>query len=205
MSLFTIDELLPKFKTAEQETAGKDASLSASFLAFHQRKISNVKQLAGKLPNWNEGLFLWTDRSFNAFTFIPFVIAEEGAIQELVVTTYSISIEILDSLVQLLDEGKIGKVSLFISDSLRHRIPRVNDHLQRLIQARPALEAHFAWNHSKVILIRTEWCWLVVEGSGNFAKNAQFEQYALFNNRELYEFRKQCIEDGFNAGATQGD
>ncbi len=204
MSLFTLEDLRPKFATGELEQ-GKEAALTASFLALHRRKIENVKQLAGKLPVWNEGLFLWTDRSFNAFTFIPFVIAEEGVIEEVLITTYSLSIEILDALCQLLDDKKLLQVDLFISDSLRHRIPKTADHLQRIVGQRSNLRASFAWNHSKIILLKTSWSWFVVEGSGNFAKNAQFEQYAIFNSKELYEFRKQCITDGFYRESAEGN
>lgn len=204
MSLFTLDELLPK-GTANALEQGKEAALTASFLALHQRKIHALKELAGKLPVWNEGLFLWTDRSFNAFTFIPFILAEEGRIEEVLITTYSLSVEILDSLCQLLDEKKILQVDLFISDSLRHRIPKTADHLQRLVGQRSNLRASFAWNHSKIILLKTSWSWFVVEGSGNFAKNAQYEQYVIFNNKELYEFRKQCITDGFYGQPAEGN
>lgn len=202
--LFTLSDLQPQQQAGIPQS--RDAALSAQFLAFHHQKIGKLQELGGKLPMWNEGLFLWTELSFNAFTFIPYIIQNEGPIQELVITSYSVSIEVLNALVQLIDEGKIGRVRLFVSDSIRSRLPRVADLLDSLIRKRPnSLEAHFAWNHSKVMLAKTTHDWFVVEGSGNFAKNAQFEQYAVFNNYELYQFRIKCIEDGFNARTAEDD
>lgn len=203
--LFTLDELKPQGATGGIPQS-RDAALSCQFLAFHRQKIGKLQDLGGKLPMWNEGLFLWTELSFNAFTFVPYIIQNSGAIVELVITSYSISIEVVNALMQLVDEGKIQKVRLFISDSIRHRLPRVADLLDSLIRARAAsLEVRYAWNHSKILLAKTEWDWLVMEGSGNFAKNAQFEQYAVFNSAELYQFRLQCIEDGFNARSAEAD
>lgn len=174
--LFTLDELKPQGATGGIPQS-RDAALSCQFLAFHRQKIGKLQDLGGKLPMWNEGLFLWTELSFNAFTFVPYIIQNSGAIVELVITSYSISIEVVNALMQLVDEGKIQKVRLFISDSIRHRLPRVADLLDSLIRARAAsLEVRYAWNHSKILLAKTEWDYLVMEGSGNFAKNAQFEQ-----------------------------
>lgn len=202
--LFDITDLQPN-KSIPADKPGRDAGLTAQFLAFHHQKIGKLKELSGKLPLWNEGLFLWTDRSFNAFSFIPYLIQNDGIIHELVITSYSVSIEILNAICQLMDEGKILKARLFISDSIRSRLPRVADLLDSLLRARQNLEAYFAWNHSKIMLAKTQWNWFVLEGSGNFAKNAQFEQYALFNSPDLYNFRLKCIEDGFNARPAEAD
>lgn len=202
--LFDITDLQPN-NGIPTEVPGRDASLTYKFLAFHHQKIGKLKELAGKLPIWDEGLFCGPDRSFNAFTFIPYIIEHEGVIQELVITSYSVSIDVLNAICQLMDEGRIRKVRLFISDSIRSRLPRVTDLLDSLILARSNLEVFYAWNHSKILLAKTEWSWLIVEGSGNFAKNAQFEQYVVFNSRNLYDFRLKCIEDGFNARPAEAD
>lgn len=203
--LFTLDELRPQGQTSGIPES-RDAALSCQFLAFHRQKIGKLQGLGGKLPMWNEGLFLWTELSFNAFTFVPYIIQNAGFIVELVITSYSISIEVINALMQLIDDGQIKRVRLFISDSIRSRLPRVADLLDSLIRVRSAaLEVHYAWNHSKIMLAKTEWDWFVMEGSGNFSKNAQFEQYAVFNQAELYQFRLQCIEDGFNARSAEAD
>lgn len=202
--LFDFADLQPS-KGIPADIPGRDAALTAQFLAFHHQKIGKLKELAGKLPNCDEGLFLWTNRSFNAFTFIPYIIEHEGVIHELIITSYSVSIDVLNAICQLMDEGRVHRVRLFISDSIRSRLPRVTDLLDSLILARANLEVRYAWNHSKILLAKTEWSWLVVEGSGNFAKNAQFEQYAVFNSRNLYDFRLKCIEDGFDNRPAEAD
>ena len=52
----------------------------------------------------------------------------------------------------------------------------------------------YAWNHSKVQLIKSNGNYFVVEGSGNFSENAANEQYIFLNNEYVYKFRKGCFD-----------
>lgn len=180
----------------ENKTSVDDSNSSmlvARFLRVHDYKIKSIKELAGKLPEDGEIYFLWTVKSFNAFTFIPFVIKENGIIEELTIATYSISTRIVDALMKLIDKGKVLKVHIVISDSLQYRLPRVHDHLSALTRDRKEITVCYGWNHAKIALIRSGDFNLAVEGSGNFGENAQHEQYIFYNLKASYEFRKQEI------------
>ena len=166
------------------------------FLLLHYARINTVKQLIGKLPQEGHAKFLWTVNSFNAFTFIPLIIKERGTIDELIIATYSINIRIIDALVRLIDRGMITRVEIFISDSIRTRLPRVYDHLMAITEQKP-VNVHYAWNHAKFSLIRSGDDHYIVEGSGNFGENAQHEQYVFVKSKTLFEFRKDEI-NGIN-------
>jgi hypothetical protein len=171
------------------------------FLQLHNARVESVKQLAGRLPSEGEIFFLWTVNSFNAFTFIPFIIREAGVIHHLVLSTYSINIRIIDALIRLLDHGKILKVDIFISDSVRSRLPKVYDYLISLCEKYP-VTVRYCWNHSKIALIRTDSDHFCVEGSGNWGENAQHEQYVFLNSKSVFEFRKNEILYGINDSAV---
>jgi hypothetical protein len=132
-------------------------------------------------------------KSFNAFTFIPYIIKAAGIIDELHIATYSISIRIVDALMKLIEHGKVMRVDLLISDSLQYRLPRVHDHLQALTTNRKEIVVRYAWNHSKIALIRVGDAHYGVEGSGNFGENAQHEQYIFFRSKNIFQFRKEEI------------
>jgi hypothetical protein len=87
------------------------------------------------------------------------------------------------------------RVYILISDSIKFRVPKVADQLQHLTQVYPGgLIVNFAWNNSKITLIKTAHAYYIAEGSGNWSENSANEQYILANNEQLYEFRRGCIK-----------
>jgi hypothetical protein len=187
--LFKLDEL--KDGTSIPDNSG---ILVDRFLQAHDHKIEGLRQLMGKLPGEGDIYFIWTLKSFNAFTFIPYIIKHEGDIRELTIATYSISTRIVDALMKLLSRNRVQKVHLLISDSIQYRLPRVHDHLMALTRDHDQISVCYAWNHSKIALIRTMDNHYIVEGSGNFGENAQHEQYILVNSEKVYNFRKTDID-----------
>lgn len=202
-SLFSFNELQKSKVNEDQSTVSKDDIKRDNFMNIHTAKVETLKELNGRLPQCGEIFFLWTINSFNAFTFIPYIIKECGQIDYLLITTYSINRRIVDSLTRYIDKGKIKRVELFISDSIKFRMPRIFDHLSSLAAHRKdVFSVYYSWNHSKVALIEAGGHYFDVEGSGNFSENAQHEQYVFTNSREVYDFRKHWIIDEFNRGTN---
>lgn len=184
----------------EDQQEDKSGILTEKFLAIHTERIENIKKLTCGIPQDGKIAFLWTVNSFNAFTFIPYIISECGIIDELIISTYSINIRIIDALIRLIDRGKILQVDIFISDSIKSRIPKVYEHLSAQVEKRGSIiRVHYAWNHSKIALIRSGDQFFDVEGSGNWGENAQHEQYIFLNSRSVFEFRKNEILHGTDA------
>ena len=181
-------------RTAKKDPGENSSVLRDNFLQLHEFRVETLKELAGRLPAPGEMFALWTLKSFNAFTVIPFLIKECGRIDLLCISTYTINRRIIDSLIKKMDHGTILQVKLFISDSLKYRMPRVVDHLSSMISTRSErISAHYGWNHSKITLAMAGDQYFVMEGSGNWGENAQYEQYTFFNDRRLYDFRMNCI------------
>jgi len=202
MKLFSLDELT---KPTQEVPGDKSAKLRDTFLNQHERKVITLKELIGKLPGENEFIAIWTLKSFNAFTFIPWLIKELGIIENLAISTYTINRRIIDSLIKKIDQGKILNVTLFISDSLKFRMPKAVDHLASLVSQRDNIKVNYAWNHSKITLVNTADHYFVIEGSGNWSKNAQYEQYIFFNNEKLYNFRLNCITNDLQPGTNSSN
>lgn len=148
------------------------------------------------LPEQQEAFFIWTVNGFNAFTFIPYILSTSGKISELVISTYSINIKIIDSLSGYLKDGMIDSVYILISDSAKFRIPAVIDHLEQFgLSYKEKVKVRYAWNHSKVSLIRSGDHHFIIEGSGNFSENSRHEQYVFLNSEQIFNFRKKWITD----------
>ena len=166
----------------------------SKYLLTHYEKIKNLDNELKRLPSAEEFFFLQSDTSFNAFTFIP-LIGKKESIQELHASTYSISRNVIDALIQLHDEGIIEQITLMISDSLIKRNPKTIDYLNALISSRGNFKVIYSWVHAKVCICKTAANNYTIEGSGNWASNALYEQYVFANSKSLYDFRKTLFTD----------
>lgn len=57
-------------------------------------------------------------------------------------------------------------------------------------------------NHSKILLLRTEQNFYVIETSSNLNENPKMEQFSFENDKELYDFYKSIFEGIENAANT---
>lgn len=190
--LFSLSELNQKVEDVKRNEQDKSELVRIKFLNKHYTKVDNLKSLMGSFPSPGEAFFIWTLNSFNAFTFIVYVIKTCGKIEDLTLSTYSLNERILNSLIKWYDKGEILRVNISIAESIKHRMPRVYDQLKIQSQTRN-FNIRYTWNHSKVTLMKTGDHHFVVEGSGNFSENAMYEQYMFMNDRQLFDFRKNCI------------
>lgn len=191
---FDIGEMMskPDMKGEESGLKAKDSNskaLRVRFDAMHEQKISTLKMLCGRLPEENEVFFLETTNSFNAFTFIVYLLKHAGRIDELLIKTYSINIRILDSLSARIRKNEIGDICLYIAESIRYRMPKVKDQMETMTREMNNFQVEYSWTHQKVITARIGEAFYVVEGSGNFSENSAEEQYIFMRSKRIYEFR----------------
>lgn len=164
----------------------------SKYIASHFQKIQSLENDLSKVPTADEFFFLQSDKAFNAFTFIPFV-AKTYPVKELYASTYSISRKVIEALIELHDKGMIEQITLLISESMIKRNPTTIENLKAMCTTRPNIKVLYAWSHAKVCLLKTHDFHFVIEGSGNWAENAHYEQYVFANSKGLYDFRKQLF------------
>lgn len=196
---FNIQEILakPDMKGEESQLSTKETnskSLRIRFDEMHEHKIATIKMLCGRLPEENEVFFLESTNSFNAFTFIVYLLKHAGRIDDLYIATYSINTRILDSLSTRIRNNEIGDICLYIAESIRYRMPKVKDQLDMMIKAMDNFQVEYAWTHKKVIAARVGDAHYMIEGSGNFSENSAEEQYIFMRSKRIYEFRTGHID-----------
>jgi len=186
------------FDITEKKTVSKKENSSdhhiAKYLLAHYEKIKNLDKDLKRLPSADEFFFLQSDVQFNAFTFILFM-SKYGRIKKLHATTYSINRKVIDALIQLYDKGQIEQIEVLVSDSLKSRNPSVIDYLNAQLLHRPNFKIKYTWVHAKVSLMETDHGYYVIEGSGNWAANAQYEQYLFTQSKGLYDFRMKLFTE----------
>lgn len=165
---------------------------TSKYVANHFQKIQSLENDLNRIPTEDEFFFLQSDKAFNAFTFIPFV-AKIFPVKELYASTYSISRKVIEALIEMHDKGMIEQITLLISESMIKRNPVTIENLKAMCLTRPNVKVLYAWSHAKICIMKTEDFHFVIEGSGNWAENAHYEQYVFANSLGLYNFRKQLF------------
>ncbi len=196
MMLFGPEELdaIPSDEHVNDQK-GKQGIHKSRLNKYDTITIENLQDLTGQLPAPGEIFFLWSLKSFNAFSFIKYVITDRGKLDELVLSTYNITRVIFETLMRLVDNGLIDHLHLTLSDVAKSRFPQIYDLVNGESAKRDHVEVLYMWNHSKVSLMRSGDDYFIAEGSGNFSENARHEQYIFMNSKDIYEFRRGWIKN----------
>lgn len=174
--------------------SGESEKWITKYLASHFQKISKLEEDLFRIPTTEEFFFLQSESAFNAFDFLLLVVKREP-IKQLYASTYSISRRVIESLIELHDNGLIEQLTLFISESMIKRNPVTIDNLMAMASSRPNITVLYAWSHAKVCLMQTHDNWYCVEGSGNWSDNAHYEQYLFANSKGLFDFRQKLFTE----------
>lgn len=210
--LIASDENSPRIDKRDSDDLVKEAEKSGrlnkirskkaliKYKKIHVKKLKNLKELT-ELPKKGEQIRCITQGSFNAYTFITFIIEKEN-IEEMYLTTFNISDSVIEAVFSLFETEKINRLNIMLSESIKFRMPKRVEQLKRKYRKfkhTKRMRLKLNWNHSKIILLKTEKNYYVIEGSGNLSGNAQIEQYCIDNNKQIYDFHKSWMDDEFKS------
>ena len=149
--------------------------------------------LDGCLPSRDECVKLISlDGGFASINFICLVAVKE-TILELTASTLRVGEKQFEHLTTMNESGKLLKASFFIGSIMKEDVKLVNkryDYYTKFKQACKNNNWEFVVinNHSKIILMKTENNYYVLETSSNLNENPKIEQYSFENDKELYNF-----------------
>jgi len=114
---------------------------------------------------------------------------------ELKIATLGFNRRIARDLLKLIDAGRIENGSLICSSFYRSHDQDVYAWIAAELSAR-GFDVACTRCHAKVLLMHTSADhWLVVEGSANLRSCNNIEQFALFNDREVYQFHAGWMQE----------
>ncbi len=174
----------------------KDVTQKASFMTVAQlkrstHKLKRLKELSG-LPKKNEHQVMFVNSQFDAITFLDFILDVEKEIEILALASYSYSRLAATSIKNYIENDIVKKCILASTTSLRSRYTQSYAILENI---QGDIETKYTSLHTKILLAKCEENYYVLTGSGNFAKNARIEQYNFVNNKELFYFYLNNIEE----------
>ena len=179
-----------KLNEFKKENITQDLDEAKHIALANLEFFSQILKSKGKIeiPNQNSVLCIRTQSQLNAFSIFMQFLDEFKTIDFLSIQTYTIDEKTVYTLLELLNEGKIKKLQIIMTETAVFRIPKIYNLLKILFSEHKKCNLCFYWVHSKVHLLEAGGQKFVIDGSGNFSMNAQVEQYNIFNSEKLFDF-----------------
>lgn len=157
------------------------------------KSVSDIKRITdGMLPSDGEIYkFISMTGGLSSITFITWV-AQTKIIDELTVSTLRVGERQFRELARLANMGRLKRARYFVGSmqaEIDGKAKKYNyfKHIQDIAQ-KCDWKTIVINNHSKIILIRTQDDFYVLETSSNLNENPKIEQYSFANDKELYDF-----------------
>jgi hypothetical protein len=173
---------------------------------MHRRKARRRRTLAAirqekleafftELPERGESIHIVSNGSFDYWNFVPVCLRLLGKpAREFYGSTWTMSRPNALQLLQLFDEGRLRKVTLFSGLYFKRRESAVYATIASGLIDRQQRFLCFE-NHSKIILLAAGAARIVIEGSANFTANPRVEQNTVTNDADLYNFHRSWMEE----------
>ena len=179
-------------------TEGKDEDgnfqlsdkLYRKFAEKTNQVIKKVDEIG--LPEKGWQLRLITVKAFNSIAIIK-LIAEREKIKSAKLVIFAINQQAARTLIELKQEGILNNCQLIISDI---RNAGIKDKSKAVEMLEPYFPILFIKSHAKISVLETEMGnYYTIEGSGNFSYNARLEQYIIDNDKSLFDFSEEWINE----------
>jgi len=150
--------------------------------------------LGGALPGPNETWHFISAAKYDYWNIIVEAIKAAGGAAEFYASTWTMNRNNVLELLDLFDAGEIQKFSILTGTYFKTRETSVYAQLLNGILARNQRYVSFI-NHTKIALIQNGEYFIAMEGSANFTQNPRLENFIITNNRELYQFHREWMEE----------
>lgn len=169
--------------------------------------VANAARELGSLPEPNETFHVVMRGNFHGWDLVPAVLrlAAPATIKYLLVATLGFNKQNATELLELLDTGKIARVTFLCSIYFQRSCPDEFNMLDAGLRQR-SHRLSATRSHAKILAMElSNGAKLVVESSANLRSCRNIEQFAMTRSDELYEFHKAWIEEVTTSTSTHAD
>lgn len=179
-----------------QKAVGEKRKLKQN-LKFSTRNdnLRNILKKIGGLPNNDEIIEFISDGTSDTGSFFSLIIEDIGVIDEIYITTWTISRENVVRLLDAYDSGKIKKIVFLINNGLLKTNSTksiwglINDEFpKRNIQYKAVN------SHAKIFTCKIGDRYLTISGSGNWSENPRIENYFIIGGKDSFYFNKTWMQ-----------
>jgi hypothetical protein len=139
----------------------------------------------------------YSDGAFNLIQLIFYIVGQIGPAHVLL-STYSIADDAIESLRRQVDRGRMLSVRFLIDNRVRSISPKPFAHLAASFPD----DYRCLALHAKVALVWNDSMHVTVVGSQNATHNPKLERGIIFTDEEVFRFDKNYLEHAFNEGTA---
>ncbi len=176
----------------KQEVEEKKLSKSLSYEQKIDYSFKLVRDIV-EIPTKNQIHRIVTQRTINAFDFVMAIVKDEE-IQDLTMCVYTVAKKIIQKIEDLQELGKINNITIATSTAIPKLTPDIYKQLM-ILDSSNKVNIKLCQTHAKIMIIKTKDNYYIIEGSGNLTQNQKIEQYIFENNKKVYDFHKQWIDE----------
>ena len=116
--------------------------------------------------------------------------------EEIYIATLSMSENNVDSLVNIMQDGRCDKLNLIISHYFfSHERQNLIPYIYKELDKGDKFQLAVCGSHSKIALIKCQDKHYVMHGSANLRSSNNLEQFEFEESEELYNFNRKYFED----------
>jgi hypothetical protein len=147
------------------------------------------------LPEANECLLIKSNGLSDTGAIFQYILEKEKC-NTLYLATWIISKDNIDEIINALKSGRLQKFVFVVSIRLKQLKKSVYAYLVEQFNQFPDQIYYKVCNsHAKTFSISTEKNFYTVIGSGNWTQNPRIENYIIHNDKNIFEFNKQWMEE----------
>lgn len=161
-------------------------------------KLEHLQDLLPTLPERGWTYHVVSRGNFDFWTYVPHLIKLAGRFDEFYCSTWTMNRDVATEMLQLYDNGKLGKINLLTGTYFKRRETAVYALILEGLLKRGQRYMAFR-NHTKIMLLGNEKNRIVVEGSANLTANPRAENFMITHHPDVYDFHRAWMEDMFNA------
>lgn len=190
---------LEKEDTIVNDNNGKFSVRKAGYKK--KAKIDNRREHFKKgveplgLPGPNECLLIKSNGLSDTGAIFEYMLSKEKC-ETLYLATWIISKDNIDIILNALKTGKLKSLVFVVSTRLRQLKKSVYAYLvEQFLEYPDQIYYKVCNSHAKTFSLSTEKNYYTVIGSGNWTQNPRIENYILHNDKAIFEFNKEWMEE----------
>lgn len=198
MTLF--DDGLINITNIKIEARAERALLKKSHKAIQRNEnCQNLIKSAGGFPNEGEIISFLSNGASDTGGFFSSIIEEFGIIDEMYLSTWTISKQNVIRILDAIDAGQLKEFSFLINDGLlkTNSTKSIYSFLSDEFNARK-IKFKAINSHAKIFCVRCGNRYITVSGSGNWSENPRIENYMILGSKDIFNFNKSWMVEQVN-------
>lgn len=148
--------------------------------------FANVINSVGGFPKENEMIAIKTNGTSDCGSIFSYAINTNEVIDEMYLATWTISKENIKRLRNAIESGKLLKLIMVFSSTLKAANPALYANLMSNLKEFSNVQLKEINSHAKTFSIKIKDDYITVSGSANWSENPRIENFLIVNSEVLY-------------------